>query len=149
MGRRGPVPQPTALRIIKGNPSKRPLNRNEPKPRPIAPSRPEWLLPEAKREWSRIMPELERLGLLTIIDRAALAGYCQEWARYVEAERALIQEGTTFTTPSGYIQQRPEVAIAKKSLQLVRAFCAEFGLTPSSRSRMSVREVPDDDMDLD
>ncbi len=83
------------------------------------------------------------MGLLTIIDRAALAGYCQSWARYVEAERTLRRLGLTFVTESGYVQQRPEVSIAQKYLQLVRAFCAEFGLTPSSRGRMHIPERED------
>src|SRR3989304_6916661 len=113
--RPGPSPKPTHLKLIEGNPGKQKLNRNEPKPRPVAPTRPEWLLPEAKREWTRIVPELERLGLLTIIDRAALAGYCQVYAQAVAAEKALAEAGMTFTTPNGDIQQRPEVSIAMKS----------------------------------
>jgi len=98
------------------------------------------LLPEAKREWARIAPELESLGLLTIVDRAALAGYCQAYARAMQAEQRVQKKGLIFTTNTGYVQQRPEVAIAQKSWQLVRAFAAEFGLTPSSRSRIEVKE---------
>jgi P27 family predicted phage terminase small subunit len=107
-------------------------------------------LPEAKREWSRIVPELERLGLLTLVDRGALAAYCQAYGRAVQAEKTLLKEGLNFTTPNGYIQQRPEVAIAQKSWQAVRAFAAEFGLTPSARSRLSVQKPEDeaeDDLD--
>jgi P27 family predicted phage terminase small subunit len=37
-----------------------------------------------------------------------------------------------------YVAQWPEVAIAKQSLDQVRAFCSEFGMSPSSRSRMSL-----------
>src|SRR3990167_8908338 len=111
MGRRGPAPKPSRLRVIEGNPGKRPLQKNEPRPRPVRPTRPEWLSAEAKREWSRLAGELERLGLLTVVDRAALAGLCQAWARAAEAERVLAIEGMTVTTPSGYVQQRPEVAI--------------------------------------
>ncbi len=33
MGQRGPAPKPTALRILEGNPGKRPLNASEPRPR--------------------------------------------------------------------------------------------------------------------
>ena len=111
----GPARKPTQLKIIQGNPGHQKLNKAEPHPAPVAPSRPEWLSPEAKREWSRIVPELERLGLLTIVDRGALTGYCQAWGRAVEAEAILKAEGLTFTTPNGYVQQRPEVSIAQKS----------------------------------
>ena len=130
--------KPTAIRLLEGDRSHRPPPRAEPKPQPRAPRCPGWLAPEARREWRRIVPELERIGLLTMIDRAALAGYCQAWAEWRAAVDYLAAEGYTFLTPNGYIQQRPEVAIGQKALGFVRAFCADFGLTPGSRSRMSV-----------
>lgn len=148
MGARGPLPKPTALKVLEGNPGKRPLNRAEPKPRPVAPKCPAWLLLEAKREWRRVAPELERLGLLTVVDGTALAGYCQAYARWREAEAALSEHGLTFATDKGYVCVRPEVAIAQRSLQLVKGFCAEFGLTPSSRGRMTLPEVDDGGDDL-
>jgi P27 family predicted phage terminase small subunit len=99
-----------------------------------------WLDREAKREWRRVAPELERLGMLTRVDMAALAGYCQSYARWKQAEKVLSELGTTFVTEKGYLMPRPEVAVARTSLQMVRAFCAEFGLTPSARGRMTVPE---------
>jgi P27 family predicted phage terminase small subunit len=141
----GPAPKPTALRELAGNPGHRPLNKREPRFAAGVPTRPEWLLPEAKREWARIVPELLRLQLLAMVDRAALANYCQWWARYVEAEKILSAQGLTILCPSGYMQQRPEVAIAQKAAQLMKAFLVEFGLTPASRSRVSVPEPKQED----
>lgn len=140
----GTKPKPTNLKILEGNPGKRPLNKHEPKPKPITPVCPRWLSPMAKREWKRIVPELEALGLLTCVDGAALEGYCQSYARWVEAEQFMIKHGTIFKTPNGYIQQVPQVAIAQKYLNVVKAFCAEFGLTPSSRSRLTIENKKDD-----
>lgn len=148
MPKTGPAHKPTALKLIQGNPGHQKLNRNEPKPRPIAPPCPAWLDLEAKREWRRIARELDSVGLLTTVDRAALAGYCQSWSRWRQAEMVLSAKGMTFETPNGYIQQRPEVAIAQKSLQLVAKFCTEFGLTPSARSRITVPERDDVGDDL-
>lgn len=88
------------------------------------------------------MPELEGLGLMTTIDRAALAGYCQAYARAVEAEHVLSKEGTTYTTDTGQIKYRPEAAIALREWQAVRLFASEFGLTPSSRHRIEIPEQP-------
>jgi P27 family predicted phage terminase small subunit len=102
-------------------------------------------LPEAKREWNRVVPQLERLGLLTVVDRAALAGYCQSWARYREAEEAISQDGLIRTTESGYSMPHPAVSISRNALQQVRAFCAEFGLTPSSRGRIQMPGAEDED----
>ena len=151
MGKRGLAPKPTALRIIEGNRGHQKFNRNEPKPTLIRPTRPEWLLPEAKREWVRIVSELERMGLLTIVDRAALTAYCQAYARAVQAEAVLTKKGMTFETPNGYIQQRPEVSIAMKEWHAVRAFASEFGLTPAARTRIQVPkgETEDDWPELD
>jgi len=141
--------KPTALKILEGNPGKRPLNLNEPKPKPITPNCPRWLLPEAKKEWKRVVPELERLGLLTCVDGAALAGYCQSWARYVEAEKYLSSHSTAFETQSGYMQQVPQVSIAQKYLKICQSFMAEFGLTPSSRGRMSLPNKKEEDDPLE
>lgn len=144
MGARGPAPKPSALRVLEGNPGHRPINRSEPKPRPIAPKCPSWLDAEAKREWRRIAPALERLGLLTEIDGAALAGYCQSYARWRQCQQVLAKDGLTFKTESGYMAARPEVAIANRALIEIRAFCAQFGMTPSARARMQLYETGGD-----
>lgn len=107
MGTRGRKPKPTALKILEGNPGKRPLNESEPKPEKKAPKCPSWLEPEAKKEWRRMSKILQELGILTQIDASAFAGYCQAYARWKEAEEFLTKHGTIFKTLSGYIQQVP------------------------------------------
>lgn len=139
---RGRKPKPTHLKVIEGNRGRRRLNENEPKPRPGRPPCPAWLQLEAKREWRRVVPELDRLGLLAVVDRASLAMYCQEWARYVDAQAQVDKYGSVLkATASGYVQPSPFVAIARQSLTACRTFAAEFGLTPSSRGRMQVPEA--------
>ena len=138
MGRRGPPPKSPHLKALEGNPGKRPLKGNNAKPRSVAPDCPDWLAVEAKAEWKRLAPELERLGLLTILDRAAFACYCQSYARWVQAQAVLREHGTMYVTASGRMHERPEVAMAGSSLKLMRAFAVEFGLTPNSRSRFSL-----------
>jgi len=145
---RGPSPKPTHLKVLDGNPGKRPLNMNEPKPRPKAPKCPAWLNAVAKKEWKRVVPELERLGLLTCVDGAALEGYCESYSKWVEMSQFLKKfekQGYMFKTPSGYMQQLPQVSMAQRYLSLVKAFCCEFGLTPSSRSRMTIPGQAEED----
>ena len=91
---------------------------------------------------------LERLGVLTEIDAAAFAGYCQAYARWKEAEEFLSKHGTIFKTPSGYIQQVPQVSIAQTYLKVMKDFCSEFGLTPAARTRIrvDVEETSADDV---
>ena len=79
------------------------------------------------------------------MDRAALATYCQAWARYRDAEEALERYGSILKAKeSDYIQVSPYATISRHNAQLMKALCAEFGLTPSSRGRMS---LPSDDGD--
>ena len=138
MATRGRKPKPTELKLLEGNPGKRPLNKNEPKPEKKAPRCPSWLEPEAKKEWKRMAKTLEAIGVLTQVDAAAFAGYCQAYARWKEAEEFLSKHGTIFKTPSGYIQQVPQVSIAQTYLKVMKDFCSEFGLTPAARTRIQV-----------
>lgn len=138
MATRGRKPKPTALKVLEGNPGRKPLNDKEPKPEKRAPKCPSWLEPEAKKEWKRMAKVLETMGILTQIDMTAFAGYCQAYARWKEAEEFLSKHGTIFKTPSGYIQQVPQVSIAQTYLKVMKDFCSEFGLTPASRSRIRV-----------
>jgi len=140
--------KPTVLKKLEGNPGKRPLNENEPEPvkadsKDLKP--PIWLMEEAKKEWARVVPELARLNLFTKLDRSALIGYCQSWARYVEAENYLNDHATAFKTDKGYIAQVPQVSIAQKYLKICQSFMTEFGFTPSARGKMQLPSEKDDD----
>ncbi len=150
MGRRGPPPKPTRLKVISGNPGKRPLNKREPQPRKETPRCPNWLTPEAKRVWRDIVPKLKRMGVLTEVDGGALAGYSQTCARWRNAEEFIAKHGEVYPLRDSegrvrYMQQLPQVSIARNLLQLVRGYQQEFGLTPSARSRIQVAGAPDED----
>lgn len=150
MAQRGRKPKPTALKVLEGNPGKRPLNGAEPAPARKAPRCPSWLEAEAKREWKRMGRILEQMGLLTEMDMAAFAGYCQAYARWKEAEEFISQHGTMVRTPNGYLQQVPQVSIAQTNMKIMLRFCEQFGLTPSARSRIIAGEgvvEPADEME--
>lgn len=136
MAIRGRKTKPTALKVLEGNPGKRPLNDREPVPPKATLKCPAWLLPEAKKEWKRLAPALEAMGVLTMADLTAFEGYCQAYARWKEAEAFITQHGSIFQTPSGYVQQVPQVSIAQQNLKIMQSFCSEFGLTPATRARI-------------
>ena len=136
MATRGRKPKPTALKVLEGNPGKRPLNDREPVPPKATLKCPAWLLPEAKKEWKRLAPALEAMGVLTMADLTAFEGYCQAYARWKEAEAFITQHGSIFQTPSGYVQPAPQVSIAQQNLKIMQSFCSEFGLTPATRARI-------------
>ncbi len=85
MSVRGAKPLPTHIKVMRGTQRSDRLNRNEPKVRPEIPPCPKHLGAEAKREWRRVSKELAGMGLLTSIDRPALALYCDAWGRWVES----------------------------------------------------------------
>lgn len=82
MGARGPQPLPSNVHRLRGNPGhKSAFDLNDSvNPAIEIPGCPKHLLPEARKEWKRIAPELEKLGLISKLDRASLAIYCQEYA---------------------------------------------------------------------
>ena len=141
----GRKPKPTALKKLEGNPGKRKLNTKEPVPGKGMPDCPAWLLPEAKAEWKRLCGKLSEMGVLTEIDMAAFAAYCQSFARWKEAHEHIDSEGSTFETEKGYQQQTPWVGIANTNQKLMLQAASEFGLTPSAKlmilSIFAVRRV--------
>lgn len=140
MGRRGPAATPTAVKKMRGNPGKRPLNDAEPHPDATMPHAPAHLMKEAKAEWRRVARRLHNAGVLTYVDRGVLAAYCQAYGRWAEAEGEIEKRGALMETPNGYMQQSPWVSIANKAAdQMIRA-ARELGLTPASRSAIKVEK---------
>ncbi|MBI9042904.1 MAG: phage terminase small subunit P27 family [Anaerolineaceae bacterium] len=142
----GRKPKPTALKKLAGNPGKRPLNESEPEFEARMMSVPRHLDDEARREWRRVVRELFEVGLITKVDRAALAAYCQAWSRWVEAENDLQDQKLVLTSANGYRYPNPLIGIANTAMKDMKSFMAEFGMTPSSRSRVKVEkpEGPDE-----
>ncbi|WP_417291945.1 phage terminase small subunit P27 family [Desulfovibrio porci] len=117
------------------------MNRNEPAPVSEIPDAPPHLSPVALEEWRRVAQELYSLGILSSVDRAALAAYCQAYARWVAAEELLRGDdgnmNLTEITSNGNTIQNPLVGVANKSLELMHKYLTEFGMSPSSRTRVS------------
>jgi P27 family predicted phage terminase small subunit len=83
--------------------------------------------------------------MLTGLDRAALAAYCQAYGRWITAERALgemakrdqLTAGLLVKTTNGNAIQNPLVGTANKAMSDMVRYAAEFGMTPSARSRIN------------
>jgi P27 family predicted phage terminase small subunit len=140
---RGRRPKPTRLKVLTGNPGKRPLNECEPRPEPVIPECPPELSEVARREWNRLAPELVALRIITNLDRAALAAYCNAYALWAEATEAVQKYGTMIKSPSGFPVQSPYVAIANRQTDILIRIGSEFGFTPASRSRISTPADPE------
>lgn len=141
MGRRH---VPTELKLIQGTQRPSRVNRREPKPQKAKPTPPAHLSAIAKTEWLRIAGELFALGLLTRVDRAALAAYCQAYGRWVQAERAvakmaerdMLTSGLMIKTTNGNAIQNPLVGTANKAMLDMLRIASEFGMTPAARARI-------------
>jgi len=136
---RGRKPKPSHLKLVQGDPGKRGVAGTEPKPevKTIAP--PAWLPDPAKTEWRRIMPELVRWGLMTVLDVGALAGYCAAYAQFRKAQMAINKKGAIYESQSRLgkmFRVRPEITVMNEALRQMRGFAAEFGLTPAARVRL-------------
>ena len=121
------------------------MSENEPNPEPAIPECPEELSDEAKKEWTRVSAELLPMGLLSRIDRAALAGYCQAWATWLEAQASLREYGVIIKSPNGYPMPSPYLSVANKAFEQMRMMLAEFGMSPSSRTRVQALPPADGD----
>lgn len=144
---RGRKPKPSFLRVVSGNAGRRPINQREPSPPQIAvPAPPIILNDDARREWKRVAKSLATMGVLADIDRSALAAYCEAFGVWMTATRAIKRladtgdayGGLLSKTTNGNVIQNPLVGIANKARSDMVRFAAEFGMTPSARSRVQV-----------
>lgn len=147
MAKRGRPPKPTRLKILNGNPGKRPLNRDEPQFRIGAPTCPAHLDAEAKKEWRRVIKELTAIGMMTHVDRAALAAYCVTWSRWVKAEEKVKLAGEVLKATEGGFYQNPYLSVANKAMEKMRSFLSDFGMTPVARATMKVPGVANEQED--
>lgn len=131
---------PAELKLVKGTAG----NHLEPKsamaPAVEAPECPEFLLPEAKAHWAKIVPLLIDLRILSKVDTSALALYCQARGRWEQAEREIAKMGGVLMikAPSGYPIQNPYLAIANRAMEDCYKYLQQFGLSPSARTRVTV-----------
>jgi P27 family predicted phage terminase small subunit len=141
---RGRKPIPSHLQLVRGNPGKRPL---KPEPQPAIPESlpepPDFLSLVAAKEWRRIVPELSRLNLLTVLDINPLAVYCEAYAHWVEAELALAEMadgdpdgGLVVKGSTGSPIANPLIKVARCAAADVVRYASEFGFTPAARTRI-------------
>lgn len=164
MGARGPKPLPANVHQLRGNPSKKAFGAlfDEFRPEVEIPDYPSWIWPEAKKEWKRISVELERYGLVSKLDRAALVLYCQAWAKMVWSERQLARamklaeearakaeadgkeydggDGIMVKTTNGNFTYSHHWVVGKHASAEVKRYLDLFGLSPSARSKVQASD---------
>ena len=164
-----PKPRPVALKLLEGRGHGTDSGGRKvaavPLFKRIPPDAPEWLPTEARAEWDRVVPELARLELTKPVDRAALTAYVLTWQRLVDAQKLAekypkiiqtnldgtvdVQEGYGLLSANSQgVVRAPWIAIAEAASKDLRAWCAEFGFTPSAEAKLSVQEADNGEEDI-
>jgi P27 family predicted phage terminase small subunit len=135
----GPPPEHPNLRLLKGNPGKRPAGSlPEPTRTEQCPEPPEHLQGYAKEAWLELAPELHKLNLLTTLDIGPFSAYCWAYAHWRQAEEALQHSGElTIKTAEGHARVNPLMRIASTAMADMQRIGAQFGLSPNARLRLS------------
>lgn len=144
---KGRKPKPTTLHILHGtlNSTRHEGRANEPRPEVNIPEPPEEMDATALAEWQRITVELHGLGLLSRLDRAALAAYCVFYSRWIQAEAQVKRLGPIIVTKDREFKTNPWLPVANRAAREMASYLSEFGLTPASRTRIQSIEPPKKD----
>lgn len=141
----GRKPKPTALKRLQGNPGHRRLSEHELQPKPGLPRCPAHVQGIARREWHRVGRILGGLGLLTLADRTALEIYCLTYQHWVEAEAMVAKTNLVVKGNKQPLILNPFFVASQRLSAQLQAILVEFGMTPSSRSRLSIAPPPEKD----
>ncbi len=68
-----------------------------------------------------------------------MAAYCQAWGDWIEARRVIKQSSTIIKDPDGGLMLNPYLKVATVAAKQMHEFLVEFGMSPSSRTRLSVK----------
>jgi P27 family predicted phage terminase small subunit len=141
---RGAKPVPTQLKLLRGNPGRRPISEGlRPEQSANVPEPPPFITGYAADEWWCVATELHRLGVLTKVDTATLAAYCFSYGQWRDAAELIASmqgdpaRGMVIRTQFGGAAENPLLSIARKAAHDMVRFGNEFGLTPAARSRIT------------
>ena len=136
----GPKPIPTQLKIVRGNPGKRPLPEDEPQIPASRPEAPSTLSEGARQHWDVVVERLADAKIMTNLDIPALEIYCEAYAKWADANQKIQEHGPLIKSPQGFPMQSPYLQIANKAFDQMKAMLVEFGMTPSSRTKVRTTE---------
>jgi P27 family predicted phage terminase small subunit len=136
MGKRGPAPTPTNLKLLHGETRPSRLNLNEPVPsyKPVEP--PDHLTVEARAVWDALAPDLERKGVLTHWDAVAFEVFCDAVAHYREAARDIADFGVMIRGRKDATIKNPAMQMVRDASRTILVFGGRFGLTPADRASL-------------
>lgn len=142
-------PKPTALKVLAGNPGRRPLNKLEPNYVPGIPEKPEWFGTYASEEWDRLVGNLNGQAVFTKNDLGIMVSVCLAYEQMRENLGVIKAIGNTYTIEdlnnNKHFKVRPETLRFETALREYRTMLADLGFTPSSRSKIKVLPMDEDE----
>lgn len=145
----GPSKTPSHLALVKGNPSKRPINESEPKPPKRVPPTPKHFTRQGKYWFKRLGEQLVGFGVLTEMDGKALEMLVDAYVDYRQIKEAMSKDTAAreIKTTKGDIRFKASDLLgeSREARKEIRGWLQEFGMTPASRTKVSVRAPEDDD----
>jgi phage terminase small subunit len=143
MGKRGPRPKPTHLKVVEGRKGAKQKEAKEPRPRPPTQkaSRPwDTLTAAEKRHYDRALRELLPMGHVGEVDLATLTLWAKAFEAALVAFRDVNKRGQTIGAArsraaggSGERVRNPSVQTARDYAALAKGLAAELGMTPAGR----------------
>lgn len=149
-GRRGPAPEPAAVKKAKGNSGRRPIATAEieaeankaaeeafPSSGGIQP--PVWMNEDGRAIWESLVYRLSAMKILQLIDAQTFARYCQDFGRWVKLQKQLDDEGTTYESesPHGkYMRANPAFMQSDRLNRSLMMMESGFALNPADRQRL-------------
>ena len=144
-GRGGRKPKPVALKITAGTRPDR-INLNAPEAPSGAPSPPDWLDDFGRQDFARMVADVGRLGLLSVVDQSALVIHATAYSRWRRAGDE-IKAALTVEGAHGGLASHPGVGIQERAERTMLSVEATFGLNPLDRGRLRATEASGDEFD--
>ena len=137
MGQKGPLPIPHARRRNKREDVGNAVRVGSPTP-------PRNLKGEARAEWQRVVPELEAIGVLAVMDRAVLIRYCMAWAEWCDLQKKVEETGMLIKGRLDTLVRNPLVLLRNDAGRTLADLGKELALTPNARLRAGLKhEAPE------
>ena len=140
MGKSGPKPKPSALRVFEGTRPRYVNKGKEPEPAQGdgVPEAPPWLEGEAVGKWAELAPLLHATRVLTNADLDRLGLYCAAFADYRTYTETLKAEGAVIVGAKGGKIQHPAALLRAKAMDQLRQYGNDLGLSPAARVGLKV-----------
>jgi P27 family predicted phage terminase small subunit len=145
MGKRGPRPTPTNLRLLQGESRPSRINANEPVPANRAPEPPAddaAFTDEMRGVWKRVTEDLRIMGMLAGADEDLLYAYCVTTVKYRDAVRLVNQTGLMLRGRDGGVVKNPAVQFVRDFGAQLRVLGNEFGFSPAARVGLETKDKP-------